>query len=164
MFREMRRKKQQLSEEACQAVLRRGTSGVLAAAGDDDYPYAVPVSYVYADGCIYFHSARTGHKMDAIARSPKVSFCVIDLDQVIPKELTTYYRSVIAFGQARILEDPAEKRAALEKLGERYSPVQVEGRRAAIEKEFNHLHMVEIRIEHLTGKEAIELITGHPEE
>lgn len=47
MFREMRRKKQRLSKEECDRILYNGTSGVLALHGDDGYPYAVPVSYVY---------------------------------------------------------------------------------------------------------------------
>ena len=85
MFREMRRKKQLLSEEACIAVLDRGTSGVLAVSGDDGYPYTVPLSYVYCDGKIYFHSAKSGHKIDAIKNSSKVSFCVIDQDKIVPE-------------------------------------------------------------------------------
>ena len=72
-------------------------SGVLAAAGEDDYPYAVPLSYVYCDFKLYFHCAKEGHKLEAIARNPKVSFCVIDQDQVVPEKYTTYFRSVIVF-------------------------------------------------------------------
>lgn len=67
----MRRKNQALSEEECIAVLRRGTSGVLAAAGEDDYPYAVPLSYVYCDFKLYFHCAKEGHKLEAIAATPR---------------------------------------------------------------------------------------------
>ena len=52
MFREMRRKKQALSNEENLAILMRGTSGVMAVSGDDDYPYAVPLSYVYHDSKI----------------------------------------------------------------------------------------------------------------
>ena len=85
MFREMRRKKQMLSLEECVAVLDNGTSGVLAVDGDNDYPYAVPLSYVYCDSKIFFHCARSGHKLDAIARNEKVSFCVIEADQVMPR-------------------------------------------------------------------------------
>ncbi len=70
-FREMRRKRQQLSQEESIGILRRATAGALALLGDDDYPYAVPISYVYADGKIYFHSALTGHKVDAIRRHGK---------------------------------------------------------------------------------------------
>ena len=98
MFRPMRRFKQALSPEECRAVLERGTSGVLALSGDGGWPYAVPLSYVYADGKIYFHSAKSGHKVDAIRSCPRASFCVIDQDHIVPEEYTTYFRSVIAFG------------------------------------------------------------------
>ena len=74
MFRELRRKKQALSGAECEAVLERGTHGVLALAGDDGYPYAVPLSYLYADGKLVFHCAKAGHKMDAVARCNKASF------------------------------------------------------------------------------------------
>ena len=76
MFREMRRKKQQLSESECSNIFARGTSGVLAILGDEGYPYAVPLSYVYDDHKIYFHSAKAGHKIDAIRSCSKASFCV----------------------------------------------------------------------------------------
>ena len=111
MFRELRRKRQALSNEACSEILHRGTSGVLALAGGEGYPYAVPISYVYDGEKLYFHSAKAGHKLDAILREPKASFCVIDQDQIVPEEYTTYFRSVIAFGRIRILEDEEEKRA-----------------------------------------------------
>lgn len=158
MFREMRRKKQALPIEECEAVLRRGTSGVLAVLGDGGYPYTVPLSYVYDGEKIFFHCAKTGHKLDAIRRESKVSFCVLDVDQVVPAEYTTYYRSVVAFGRARVLEDVSEKRKALEKLAEKYSPELERGRSLEIDKQFAGVCMVEIQIEHLTGKEAIELV------
>ena len=159
MFREMRRKKQLLSPEETIAILRAGTAGVLAVSGDDDYPYAVPLSYVYDDFKIYFHCAPAGHKLDAIAKNRKVSFCVIGQDHVMPQEFTTYFRSAIAFGTARILEDPAEKRAALEKLAAKYSPGQEAGRLREIERLFDKTCMVEIAVEPLSGKEAIELVS-----
>ena len=84
MFREMRRKKQIMSEADSIAVLERNTAGVLAVAGDDDYPYAVPLSYVYCDGRIYFHTAKAGHKVEAMKQQEKVSFCVIDEDKIVP--------------------------------------------------------------------------------
>ena len=59
VFREMRRKKQELSQKEVEGILHKGTSGVLALLGDNDYPYAVPISYVYDDGKIYFHSAKS---------------------------------------------------------------------------------------------------------
>lgn len=158
MFREMRRKRQLLAEAETIQIFERGTSGVLALSGDEGYPYAVPLSYVYADGRIIFHGAKSGHKIDAIRGCEKASFCVIDRDQVVPEEYTTWFRSAIAFGRVRIIDQDAEKRAAIELLSEKYSPDDPEGRRAEIEREYKILCMFELRIEHMTGKEAIELV------
>ncbi len=157
MFREMRRKKQLLSPEDTLEILEKGSAGVLAVSGDDGYPYAVPLSYVYHDQKIYFHSAKTGHKLDAIAGNEKVSFCVIDRDDVVPEEYTTHFRSAIAFGKARVLEED-EKRGALELLAAKYSPDHEEGRRKEIDQEIKQVRMIELSIDHLTGKEAIELV------
>lgn len=159
MFREMRRKKQKMSLEESTAVLMRGTSGVLAVLGDDDYPYAVPISYAYYGTHIYFHCAKAGHKLDAIKRNNKASFCVIDQDEVVPKEYTSYFRSVIVFGTIRIIENEQEKRKAIELLALNYAPEDTaDHRNAAINKEWGALCMLEMTIEHITGKEAIELV------
>ena len=60
--------------------------------------YALPLSYVYDENCIYFHSAKEGHKIDILQKNPKVSFCIIDQDVIQPLEYTTYFKSVIVFG------------------------------------------------------------------
>lgn len=159
MFREMRRRKQKLSEEECFAVLQKNTSGVLAVMGDDDYPYAVPLSYVHSGNKIFFHCAKSGHKLDAISQNSKVSFCVIDQDFIVPEEYTTYYRSVIAFGKAKVLTDQSEILPALEILAAKYSPMQVVGRKKVIEQQMSNVSMIEMTIEHLSGKEARELKT-----
>lgn len=159
MFREMRRKRQKLAKEKCDDILYRGTSGVLALHGDDGYPYAVPISYVYTRKKLWFHSAKAGHKIDAVLRDAKASFCVIDQDRIMPEEYTTYFRSVIAFGTIRILEDEAEKRTAIEQLAVKYAPDDSEENRSrAIEQEWKPLCMLEMEIEHLSGKQAIELV------
>ena len=159
MFREMRRKKQRLSKEECDRILYNGTSGVLALHGDNGYPYAVPVSYVYNGEKLLFHSAKNGHKIDAILKNAAASFCVIDQDQIVPEEYTTYFRSIIAFGRIRILEDDTEKRSAIEKIAVKYAPDDTaENRDKAIEREWKPLCMMEMEIEHLTGKQAIEMI------
>lgn len=158
MFYEMRRKRQLLSQEETTAVLNRGTSGVLALSGDDGYPYAVPLSYVYDGEKIYFHCAKNGHKLDAVRRNEKASFCVIDKDEIVPEEYTTYFRSVIAFGRIRILEETGEKWAAIDKLALKYAPNStVDDREQAIRREWAPLCVLEMTIDHVTGKEAIEL-------
>ena len=156
MFRKIRRFKQEMPAEECRELLKTQVRGVLSLLGDGGYPYGVPLSYVYHNGKLYFHCAKAGHKLDAILRDPKVTFCVVDRDQVVPLEYTTYFRSVILFGKARVLEDPAEVRTALEKLALRYAPEDSEAHREAIlEKELPAVVVVEVAVEHLSGKEAI---------
>ena len=95
--------KQILSEKECVEILEKGTAGVLGLLGDNDYPYAVPISYVYYNSKLFFHGAKSGHKIDAIKKCSKASFCVIDQDHIVPEEYTTYFRSVIAFGKIYII-------------------------------------------------------------
>ena len=160
-FRSMRRKRQQLSEEKSIGILQKSTAGTLALLGDNGYPYAVPISYVYADGKLYFHSALSGHKIDAIRNCDKASFCVIDQDEVHPEKYTTYFRSVIAFGRIHIIEDEQEKLETARLLGDRYNPNQEEALQKEIEKGLSRMVMIRFDIEHLTGKEAIELVNQH---
>ncbi len=160
MFREMRRKEQLLSQEETIAILQKGSSGVLGVSGDDDYPYTVPISYVYRDGKLFFHGAPSGHKIDGIHRNNKISFCVIDQDEVIQKAFTTHFQSAIVFGRARFLTDEHERRMAMEYLVEKYSPDYVKEGRLEIERGWEKVCLVEINIEHMTGKAANEIITG----
>jgi nitroimidazol reductase NimA-like FMN-containing flavoprotein (pyridoxamine 5'-phosphate oxidase superfamily) len=154
----MRRKRQELSKEQCEKIIRRATYGVLCVAGDNDYPYGVPVNYVYHEGKIYFHTALTGHKVDAMRKHDKVSMTIVDKDNVVTEEFTTYFRSVILFGHAHFIEDEAEKLKTLTWLGQRFSNGNEKRLKQEIEKGFNHLHMIEISIDHLSGKEAIEFV------
>ena len=154
-FRSMRRENQDIPREECEEILRRGTAGVLAVLGDGEYPYAVPLSYVAQGGKLYFHSAREGHKLDALRRSKKASFCVIDQDRIVPEEYTTYYRSVIAFGQAEIVDDPQEQHDAMLALAEKYcdsdTPVHREEKSTDTQ---GYTAVIRLTIEHLTGKEG----------
>ena len=157
MFREMRRSRQSLPEEEIIQIFNRGTSGVLSCSGDNDYPYAVPVSFVYHDRALYFHTALTGHKVDALRRNSKVSFCVIDQDIVVPEEVTTYYRSAIAFGTARILDTEPEKMTAARLLTDKFASDCPEAVEEDIRKNYDRMYMVEIKIDHMTGKESLKL-------
>lgn len=160
MFREMRRKKQLLSETKTIEILKSHTSGVLGVTGDYDYPYTIPLSYVYKDGKLFFHCAKEGHKIDSIKRNDKVTFCVIDKDEVIQNTFTTHFRSVSVFGRARILTEDNERRDALESLVEKYSPDFINEGQKEIEGSWDRVCLVEVKIEHMTGKEAIELVNN----
>lgn len=157
MFREMRRKKQLLSAQETEEILRSGTSGVLAVSGDDGYPYAVPLSYAYADGKLYFHWAGSGQKLEGIRQNDKVSFCVIGQDEVVAEAFATNYRSVIVFGRASVIADDETKRHALRLLVQKYSPGYETAGEVEIVKDWKAVTVVELRIEHMTGKEALAL-------
>ena len=157
-FREMRRKRQQLSDEESYAILQNATSGTLALLGDGGYPYAVPISYVFSEGKLYFHSALSGHKVDAIRSCDRASFCVVAQDDVKPALYTTFFRSVIAFGRIHIVDDEAEKLAAARLLGNRYNPHQDEALQKELENGLARMLVIRLDIEHLTGKESIELV------
>lgn len=159
MFREMRRKKQLLFREEAVKMLESGTSGVLALAGDDGYPYAVPISYVYSGDKIYFHSAKEGHKIDAINRCDKASFCVIGQDSVRPEEYTTYFKSVVVFGRIRVLEDEDEAKTAIGILAKKYHPNDsLENRVMNIDNAFNRMSIIELTVGHMSGKAAKEIV------
>lgn len=158
MFREMRRFKQLLPKEIAVEILERNTSGTLALLGDENYPYAVPISYVYDDDKIYFHSAKAGHKIDAIKNCEKASFCVIDQDQIVPEKYTTYFRSIIAFGKMRIVEDMDDIRRIATILAMKYSADYKDGIPAEIDSSIRNMAILEMTIDHMTAKEAIELV------
>ncbi|MBQ2994816.1 MAG: pyridoxamine 5'-phosphate oxidase family protein [Peptococcaceae bacterium] len=158
MFREMRRSKQQMSEEATNAILKSATSGVLSLLGDDGYPYGVPISYVYEDGKLYFHSALSGHKVDAVRNYDKASFTVIVQDDIVPEKYTTLYRSVVAFGNVHIAEDEAERVHGVKLLAEKYNPGESEaGWRKEMTDCPNFIVLV-MEICHVTGKASRELV------
>lgn len=153
-FRPMRRQKRQMGEGECEDILSRATSGVLSLAGDEGWPYGVPLSFVYEDGKIYFHGAKKGQKLDAARNSARASFCVIDRDEVDAEHYTTNYKSVIAFGTIRELTDSAQIRAAIELLAKKYNPADSEEHREKfILDELAAMAMLSLEICHMTGKE-----------
>jgi uncharacterized protein len=158
MFRGMRRKRQDLSQTETIAMLQACTSGVLAVHGDDGYPYAVPLSFAYEDGRLFFHSAKAGHKIEALERNEKASFCVIAADDVVQSTFTTHFRSAVVFGKARVVTEDDEKKHALVCLARKYSPDYVEAADAEIDGALKRVCVIELAIEHMTGKAAMELV------
>ena len=158
MFRELRRKKQLLSEQETLRVLEEGKTGIVGVLGDDGYPYTVPINYVSLEDKIYFHSAKKGHKVDAIAKEPKVSMTVVEKDDVVSREFTTYFRSIQLFGKAYVVEDEAERNVAFRALCEKFSRADMDRYDEIMSKEADAAAIVRIDIEHITGKESMELV------
>lgn len=151
MFRDMRRFKQQLSEEECERILRVQKRGVLALSGDDGYPYAVPMDYVYDSGCLYFHSALQGHKIDAIRACDKASFNVLSEPRAADDGWSYFFDSVTLFGRVRIITDEAQRTDKLRLLGNKYFPTE-EMTESDIQKNAARCAVLELKIEHMTGK------------
>lgn len=147
----MRRHKQELSKEECMEILTNEPRGVLALLGDDDYPYALPMSHVYVDGKIYFHGAMEGHKNDAVKRCDKVSYCVMDKGFRKDGDRWYTFKSVIVFGKIRILTDKDEKIDKLTYLGDKFFPTHEETV-SEINRMLDRTEVFEITIEHMSGK------------
>lgn len=164
MFRPMRRKAQSLMQEEIVSILQRQTYGTLSLCGDDGYPYSVPMNYAYDGDRIIFHSALSGHKIDSIRRCPKASFSVVDSSDVIAEEYTTAYRSVILFGCISFLEGD-EKREAAKTLAVKFFPSDDPlSRDAYIDSHWPHLCVFVLEVEHMSGKQGLELMKEKPQE
>jgi len=118
----------------------------------------VPINYYYTDGKIYLHCAKSGHKLDAIRSNPKVSFCVVERDDILQEKFTTLFKSAVAFGKAEILTDKEEMRSSVTALAEKYCSDFLDEVPTEVEHGFDMLCMIKINIEHLTGKQGKELI------
>ncbi len=156
MQRKMRRFKQRLSTEESQEILSSCTNGILSLVDADGAPYGVPISYVY-DGAdrLYIHSAVCGHKIDCIEAESRCSFCVVERDDIVPEEFTTYFRSVIVTGKIKIAADPEEIRAGLTMLCDKYCPGL--DPTDEIDKLFRVVKVLRLEIDSISGKESIEL-------
>ena len=153
MFRKMRRWKQQLPQEECIGLLEREPRGVLSVIGDEGYPYGLPMDHWYsgADGRLYFHCAKEGHKLDAIRRCDKASYCVYDQGYRKEGEWALNIRSVIVFGRIREVTDEEKKRQICTELCRKFTDDA-----AYLEKEltnaFPRVCCLELIPEHMTGK------------
>ncbi len=151
MFRDMRRFKQKLTEQECVDVLTHAPRGVLAVHGEDGYPYAFPINYIYMDGKIYFHCAKVGHKLDALASNDKVSFCVMDEGFRKSGDWALNIKSVVIFGCVKKINDTQEAEEIVRQIGQKYYPT-AEGVEEEIRKAGAKMQILELSIDHMTGK------------
>ena len=160
MERKMHKIKRQMPDDAAKAAFEQGHHGTLSVNGDDGYPYAVPVNYVYVDGKIYVHSAKVGYKIDCIKRDSKVCFSAILDAQVVPKMVTARFTSVVAFGKATLVQDEDERYMALKTFVDRLcGPTAIPEGMDFLEKTIARTEIIRIDVEQLTGKTsgAIEM-------
>ena len=153
MFRDMIRKNKQLTADECIRLLKTEQRGVLSVNGDDGYPYGTPMNHWYdeEDGKIYFHCGNIGHRLDALRRDPKVSFCIHDEGYRLPDEWPLYIKSVIVFGKIRILDDPARITEITTKLSHKFTEDD-EYIREEIRANLRRTLLLELTPEHICGK------------
>ena len=157
MFRPVRRKKGEIPREQAQAVLRTARWGVLAMQGDDGYPHAVPINFLYDEKAekIYFHGAKAGYKVDAIRENDKVCFTACGPEVVKKEAWAPFVKSAVVYGRCRLLESTPENMAHLKQMAMKYYPDEISVDRA-IASDTKGVQMFVIEIEHLTGKEVQE--------
>ena len=154
-FRTMRRFKQQLTDTECKAILEGGYRGFLAVNGEEGFPYAIPMNFLYYDNHIYFHSAVSGHKIDAIIKNSKACFTIIDEPIKEKNDWWFHVRSVVCFGTVSIVNKEEERMIRLRQFGEKYFP---EGYDINAELQHNAARtaLLDFSIEHMTGKQVKE--------
>lgn len=153
MFREVARKKQILTSEQITKILKSEKRGVLSVLGDNGYPYGLPMNFWYNEenGCIYFHSGKKGHKVDAISSDNKVSFCVYDEGFKKEGEWALNISSVIVFGKIHVVEDSEKAAEIYRKLSLKFTS-DIGYIYSEIEKFANNTLCYELQPEHITGK------------
>jgi nitroimidazol reductase NimA-like FMN-containing flavoprotein (pyridoxamine 5'-phosphate oxidase superfamily) len=151
IFKELRRKDREIKSSDAIEILRNSEYGILSTIGENGYAYGVPLSYVYLNNSLYFHSAKEGLKLDNILNNNKVSFCVVGQTCILPDKFSTKYESVIIFGKAEVVFDE-EKTSALLELINKYSKDFIEKGKEYVKNSNAETTVIKISIEHITGK------------
>lgn len=150
----MRRSEREIRDRgAIESILERATV-CRVAFSHDNLPYIVPLNFGYADNCLYFHSAPEGKKIEIIKQNSSVCF-EVDVDVELVEggkacDWTVRYRSVVGFGKAFLVDDPKEKRRALDIIVGHYSDKSYE----YPDEEINNVAVVKVEIESMTGKQS----------
>lgn len=154
MFRDMRRKHQQVSDAECRQLLRQEKRAAFSVMGEDGYPYTVPINFYYeeSDGTIYFHSAKTGHKADAMQTCDKVCLTVWNQGYKTEGHWEWNVTSVVVFGRVKPIHDTDLATDRLRKLATKYYPSQEEVDREMSGPAMNRVQLFSIEIDHMTGK------------
>lgn len=157
MFRELQRKNKQISMEECIELLKKETRGVLSVLGDDDYPYGMPMNHWYneEDGKIYFHCGKSGHRLDALRKCNKVSFCTYDRGYREDGDWALHVKSVIVFGTIAIVEDMETIADVARKLSYKFTQDE-EYIQNEIDKYAKETLLMQLTLEHICGKQITE--------
>ncbi|MDO4187477.1 MAG: pyridoxamine 5'-phosphate oxidase family protein [Lachnospiraceae bacterium] len=157
MFREIRRIKNKISEEECKRLLKENKRGSFSVNGDDGYPFSIPINFYYCeeDNRIYFHSAKSGHKIDSINRDNKVCFTTWDDGYKVEGDWAYYVSCCVVFGKATLITDPDLTLKRIREFALKYYPTEEEVDEE-IKQSIKNVQLVAINIEHISGKKIHE--------
>ena len=157
MFRELIRKKQQLTNEECIRVLKQEKRGVLSVNGEDGYPYGMPMNHWYDEesGKLYFHSGKVGHRLDALKKNDKVTFCVYDSGTREEGKWALRFESVIVFGRIRIVDNRDRIVDVAEKMSRKFTQDETYIQNEIAQYASGTL-LLELTVEHMCGKTVEE--------
>jgi len=157
MFRQLKRQKQALSKEECLQILQKEKRGVLSVLGDDDYPYGMPINHYFdpEENKLYFHGGRYGHKIDAMRRHNKASYCIYGDGFIENDNWYLCFKSVIVFGKIEFIEDKDKIADLCRKLSYRFTKDEnyIE---EEIQKSLQGTLMFSLSIEDIQGKYVTE--------
>ncbi len=153
MFRDLIRQNKKLSMEECVHILKTEKRGVLSVNGDSGYPYGMPMNHWYneEDGKIYFHCGKIGHRLEALQKDAKVSFCVYDEGYCDPGQWALHIKSVIVFGKIEIVNEPDRIVDITTKLSYKFTQDDVYIQNE-IEKYAHQTLLLVLTPEHICGK------------
>ena len=151
----MRRKEKEITSlEELETIIRQATICRLGLC-DQARPYIVPLNFGYNAGCLYFHSAAAGKKMDLLRKNPHVCFEFDEDCGLVPATTACHwsmrYRSVIGYGTAHFLADPSEKREALGIIMQQYT----EGKHDYLSDEIDKTYVFLVKITEISGKKSL---------
>ena len=157
MFRSIRKKRNEISTDEAKELLRCSRRGILAVNGDNGYPYAIPINYLYDEDThkIVFHGAKAGYKVDCLKVCDKVCFTVYGNERIQEESWAPFLQSTVVFGRCHLVENQEATMTLIKKFAMKYYPSEAEADEE-IEADLKAVQLIEITIDHMTGKEIQE--------
>lgn len=147
-----------LTREKCLRLLQKPVYGRLGTCGRGNQPYITPVNYVLYKERIYIHCAFTGRKLENLQHSSSVCFEVSSAGRLFPgpraRDFTMRFWSVLAFGHAKILDDPEFKLLIMQEFMRKYA--RNHSFRPLCREDMTDVNVLEISIEDISGKAGLD--------
>jgi hypothetical protein len=123
---------------------------------DGEQPVVIPTLHARKDDFLYLHGSRGNAMLKHVQAGQPVCVTITHIDGIVFARSAFHhsvnYRSAVLFGTGRLLEDPAEKMAALELLTEHVAPGRWSDTRLPTEKELKLTSVIEFRIQSASAK------------